>query len=341
MVAVGTINDTRIEDPESGLPDSGTRYQLFACPVCKKITLLAAFWHDDMRTEKEVLSEILFPNPSDRCARELMQEQKQHWKWMELAISEARSSKNEELTMPKVGAVAVRAGELLSKGHRGELASGDHAEYTVLEKKCREMTLSGATVYTTLEPCTTRGVGKTPCAERLQQRKVSRVVIGMLDPDERIRGRGVLALRKANIQVDLFPPELMTQLEEMNREFIASKDKSGHPAHVSVSPRPPSEKADAGMHPNAALLAKIAPDSEIRLYTSAGPRAPMPPVSTRYLSSDASLNSFVLDIIDRDSRAHVSIPIDAIRLIWKEGSHWAIDVRGFIQEGRFRLAPGA
>jgi pyrimidine deaminase RibD-like protein len=72
---------------------------------------------------------------------------------------------------------------------------------------------------TTREPCTTRNHPKVPCAQRIIDRKVARVVIGMLDPDERICGRGVRRLRKANIEIVMFPSDLMAQVEDRNRDF--------------------------------------------------------------------------------------------------------------------------
>ena len=44
----------------------------------------------------------------------------------------------------------------------------------------------------------------------------------MLDPNENICGRGLWYLRESNIETDLFPHELMSQVEELNREFIRS-----------------------------------------------------------------------------------------------------------------------
>jgi len=144
---------------------------------------------------------------------------------IKLAIQEARRSKVEDdKPHPYVGVVVVRDNEILASAYRGELALGDHAEYTVLEKKLRSDKLAGCTVYTTLEPCTSRNHPKIPCVDRLIQRRVSRVVIGTLDPDQRITGKGVLRLRQASISVDLFPPELMAEVEELNRDFIRDRE---------------------------------------------------------------------------------------------------------------------
>ncbi len=93
-------------------------------------------------------------------------------------------------------------------------------EFYLLEKKLKSGILANATVYTTLEPCFKRGDGKTPCAERLAGRRVGRVVIGMLDPDPTVHGKGQMHLLKAGIHVHNFDPDLTNQILEMNREFI-------------------------------------------------------------------------------------------------------------------------
>jgi len=115
-------------------------------------------------------------------------------RFAQMAIEEALKSVSEDdRPHPKVGAVVVKGGRVLSKAHRGEIPKC-HAEYIALEQKLADDLVAGATVYTTLEPCTTRKHPKIPCAERLVERKVSRVIIGMLDPNPDIRGQGELLL---------------------------------------------------------------------------------------------------------------------------------------------------
>lgn len=142
-------------------------------------------------------------------------------KWMELATSLSPNSRDEDGNPhPRVAVVVVRDGDLLATAFRGETGEGHHAEYGALEQKLKDVIVSGATVYTTLEPCTTRRHPKVPCADRLIERKIARVVIGMVDPDPRITGRGIRRLRAANIPAQLFPADLMSIIEELNRDFI-------------------------------------------------------------------------------------------------------------------------
>lgn len=143
-----------------------------------------------------------------------------------LSIEEARKSKHEDARIhPSVGVVIVKNNSIFEKAHRGELEPGDHAEFTVLEKKLEDEILAGCTVFTTLEPCTTRNHLKLPCAERLVERKVEKVWIGMVDPNDKISGKGFQKLRDADIDVAYYPKEYARIIEELNRDFIRDQKK--------------------------------------------------------------------------------------------------------------------
>lgn len=150
--------------------------------------------------------------------------------FQEMAIQEARQSVAEDQRLhPKVGAVVVKHGKVVSKAHRGENPKC-HAEYIALEAKLPDDLVSGATVYTTLEPCTTRNHPKIPCAQRLIERRVARVFVGILDPNPEIRGLGIQALNDAGIETQFFPRDLQSAIEEINREFIrAQKERQTRP----------------------------------------------------------------------------------------------------------------
>jgi len=226
----------------AALPEKYRNLQKVTCPTCGQaecntgrfVTPVASA---DSNTQPEIIqvaAPYWIPIPPDAKERSLVADGtriatgERHF--MELAIEEARKSKPEvgrKNAPPSVGVVVVKDGEVLAKAHRGELGEGDHAEYTVLEKKLRDNIIAGTTVYTTLEPCTRRGKDKVPCAERLIERNVARVVIGILDPNPEIFATSYTRLRKAGIAVQLFDADLVLQIEEINREFIRSQTGGG------------------------------------------------------------------------------------------------------------------
>ena len=138
-----------------------------------------------------------------------------------LAIAEATQCHSLKPDDPRVGAVLKRKGEPPIFARRGLKAPGDHAEFTLLQKILRSTDLTqGATLYTTLEPCTTRSHDKLPCADWIIRKGIRRVVVGILDPNPTICGRGYWKLMDAGIHVELFPPQLAERIVELNQTFV-------------------------------------------------------------------------------------------------------------------------
>ena len=118
---------------------------------------------------------------------------------MAQALDLAQRGRGQVSPNPLVGAVLVRQGRIVGRGHH-ERFGGPHAEVDVLRRaggKAR-----GATAYVTLEPCC--HTGKTPpCTEALIQARLARVVAAMTDPFAEVAGRGISQLRRAGIRVDV------------------------------------------------------------------------------------------------------------------------------------------
>jgi len=111
----------------------------------------------------------------------------------EFAVAEMNKSISEHADRadPKVGTVLVdRDLTFICAAHRGELRSGDHAEFTAIERKCRSKKLDDCIVFATLEPCApkARNFPKLSCAERIVNARISEVYIGVQDPDPTVAG---------------------------------------------------------------------------------------------------------------------------------------------------------
>lgn len=144
---------------------------------------------------------------------------------MELAIQEMLQTPKEPFDKedPLVGAVLVnKNGSIIAKAHRGIYGQGDHAEFSIFEKVNPKRDLSDCTIYVTLEPCTKRSDSKTPCAQRVVDSGISRIVIGMLDPNPEIYQQGINLLKKNKIKVDYFDYDLAEEIRLHNDEFSNS-----------------------------------------------------------------------------------------------------------------------
>jgi diaminohydroxyphosphoribosylaminopyrimidine deaminase/5-amino-6-(5-phosphoribosylamino)uracil reductase len=120
--------------------------------------------------------------------------------FMQLALRLARRGLGATSPNPMVGAVLVKGGKIIGRGwHRR--AGAPHAEIEALRDAQKGgHSPRGATLYVTLEPCSTHG-RTPPCTEAIIAAGIKRVVIGATDPNPNHAGRGFMILRCAGIFV--------------------------------------------------------------------------------------------------------------------------------------------
>lgn len=121
-----------------------------------------------------------------------------HEKFMRAALGLARKGQGKTSPNPAVGAVVVRKGRVIAAGfhHR---AGGPHAEVEALDR-LQGKARPEDTLYVTLEPC--NHYGRTPpCTQAILEKGVRKVVVGMRDPNPRVKGRGCEYLSRRGVEI--------------------------------------------------------------------------------------------------------------------------------------------
>lgn len=136
--------------------------------------------------------------------------------FMKLALGLARKGRGTTSPNPMVGAVLVKNGGVLGQGWHRKAGSA-HAEVEAIrDAESRGVNLKGATLYVTLEPCSSQG-RTPPCTGAIIRAGIKRVVVGATDPNPRHRGRAYAMLRRAGLKVE--HGLLAKESERLNEAF--------------------------------------------------------------------------------------------------------------------------
>ncbi|MCZ6625451.1 MAG: bifunctional diaminohydroxyphosphoribosylaminopyrimidine deaminase/5-amino-6-(5-phosphoribosylamino)uracil reductase RibD [Deltaproteobacteria bacterium] len=135
-------------------------------------------------------------------------------RYMRLALRLARKGEGRTSPNPMVGVVVVRGGNIIATGYH-QRAGKDHAEIVALRRAGERA--RGATLVLNLEPCSHEG-RTPPCTRSVIRSGVKRVVVGMVDPNPLVSGRGILRLKRAGIQVHV--GLLEAECRRLNESFI-------------------------------------------------------------------------------------------------------------------------
>lgn len=146
---------------------------------------------------------------------------KQDKLFMQRALQLAGYGKSTVSPNPMVGCVIVYDDKIIGEGWH-QKAGEPHAEVLAIRSVENKELLKSATAYVTLEPCA--HYGKTPpCAELLVEKQLRKVVIGAIDPNPLVAGKGIEILKKAGIEVET--AVLEQECLEINKAFFTFMEK--------------------------------------------------------------------------------------------------------------------
>lgn len=143
-------------------------------------------------------------------------------KFMQRAFELARKGQKAASPNPMVGAVFVKNGRIIAEGFH-KICGGPHAEINAINSIKDKSRLAGSDLYINLEPCA--HFSKTPpCVREIVKRRPAKVVVAMKDPNPAVCGRGIRALKKAGIRVEI--GLLRKEARRLNAEFVKRMAKN-------------------------------------------------------------------------------------------------------------------
>ena len=146
---------------------------------------------------------------------------KTHEKYINRCIELAENGLGTTYPNPLVGSVIVYDGKIIGEGWHKK-AGEPHAEVNAINSVKDKSLLNKSTIYVSLEPCS--HFGKTPpCCDLIIKNGIPNVVIGTVDPNEKVAGNGIKKLIEAGINVTV--GILETQCNELNKRFFTFHDK--------------------------------------------------------------------------------------------------------------------
>ena len=149
---------------------------------------------------------------------------------MKKALQLAEKGRGLTSPNPMVGALVVKKNKILGKGYHKKY--GDHHAEVNAIRSCKE-SLKGATLYTTLEPCCHTKKQTPPCTNLLIESGFKEVVIGSLDVNPEVNGKGVKILEKAGIKVT---HGVLAKEEEYLNEVFRKNMLTGMPfIHLKIA----------------------------------------------------------------------------------------------------------
>ena len=144
-----------------------------------------------------------------------------HEKYINRCIELAKNGLGTTYPNPLVGSVIVYNDKIIGEGWHKK-AGEPHAEVNAINSVKDKSLLSKATIYVSLEPCS--HFGKTPpCSDLIVANKIPNVVIGTVDPNEKVAGKGISKLIEAGINVTV--GILEKECNELNKRFFTFHNK--------------------------------------------------------------------------------------------------------------------